>query len=287
MLKTNTPSTTPLKTKVVAIFKMVAFWALFWALLFLVGTVISPFFPASWERFIYGIFGTLGAALVTWAFIRNEKQSAAAYGLTWQRDTPLKFLFGLAIGTGIFLLIILLLLSFSSIQLHLNDAPWNPWSLVGLLAVVPLALMEELAFRAYPFIRLNQIFGLRITQFIVAVAFAGHHIIQGWDVATAFLGPGTWALVFGLAAVWSKGIALPTGIHVALNVIQQLLGMKSSNYASVWVMEHPVNATAADIDHTNHIGLISQILVLLGGILLTEYYLRKKQAGITSKETPK
>jgi len=37
-------------------------------------------------------------------------------------------------------------------------------------------------------------------------------------------GPGIWALVFGLGAAWSKGIALPTGIHVALNLSQQVVG---------------------------------------------------------------
>ena len=68
-------------------------------------------------------------------------------------------------------------------------------------------------------------FGLRIAQVMTSLAFVGYHIIQGWDVQTAFLGPGIWAFVFGLGAVWSKGIALPTGIHVALNLNQLVFGM--------------------------------------------------------------
>ena len=36
-------------------------------------------------------------------------------------------------------------------------------------------------------------------------------------------GPGIWALVFGLGAAWSKGIALPTDIHEALNLSQRVV----------------------------------------------------------------
>lgn len=137
--------------------------------------------------------------------------------------------------------------------------------------------MEEIAFRAYPFLKLNRVFGLRITQFIVALVFAFYHIIQGWDIQIAFLGPAIWALVFGLAAIWSNGIALPTGIHVALNLIQQLTGIKSGAYASIWVLEHEENAPAEAIALADTVGLATQILVLISALFLTEYYLRKKQ----------
>lgn len=90
------------------------------------------------------------------------------------------------------------------------------------------------------------------------------------------MGPAIWALVFGLASIWSNGIALPTGIHVALNLIQQLIGMKSGHDESIWVLKFKENTSVESMDHLETIGLITQLLVLVFAILFTEFYIRKK-----------
>lgn len=268
--ETNSPVPT-------SVIKSIAYWALFILFLILTGLFLKPLFPAKWEQYVHGGFGTFFALLATWILLKNEKKSFADYGLTWQRDTVWKFLKGMAIGTAIFIVIIVILVSFSELQIRGNDKSWDPVAVFWYLSYIPLALMEEIAFRAYPFLKLNRVFGLRITQFIVALVFAFYHIIQGWDIQIAFLGPAIWALVFGLAAIWSNGIALPTGIHVALNLIQQLTGIKSGAYASIWVLEHEENAPAEAIALADTVGLATQILVLISALFLTEYYLRKKQ----------
>jgi hypothetical protein len=137
--------------------------------------------------------------------------------------------------------------------------------------------MEEIAFRSYPFIKLEKAFGGRFTQIIVAIAFALYHVVTGWDTRIAFLGPGIWAFVFGLAAMRSGGIAVPTGIHVALNSIQPLMGMKAGNYASLWMLDYKPGTQEAMMAKTDTIGLILQVIVLLGAIILTETYIRKRK----------
>ena len=215
--------------------------------------------------------GQVWPFFVTWIFIKSEKKTFAEYNLVWRKNTPLKFLQGLAIGVTSYALITLILIVFAELKIQKNQETINPWIWFSYLAILPASLMEEIAFRSYPFSKLNKAFGLRLTQLIVLIAFALEHIALGWSILGAFLGPGIWALIFGIAAVRSKGIALPTGIHVGLNLVQSIIGGSRGGVESVWVIsqnESPSN---------NTVNLITRILVLLTGILLTEFYIRKSK----------
>lgn len=260
-----------------AILKCMGLWVAFMGLLLLSGGFIVPFFPASWERLVYGIFGTISAFVATWLVLKSEQKTFADYGLIWQPDTAGNFLKGLAIGFVLFAGIIAILLVFTPLEVKQNNASWNLLGVIGYVALIPLAFMEELAFRAVPFLKLNKAFGLRITQIILALAFALYHIAQGWNVPTAFFGPAIWALIFAWAAAWSGGIALPTGIHVALNAAQQLTGLKGGELASFWKLQEPVNASVVTLTHIETVGMVTQLLVLAGGLVLTELYHRKKR----------
>ena len=109
-------------------------------------------------------------------------------------------------------------------------------------------------------------------QLIVALVFALYHISMGWNSMIAFLGPGIWALVFGLGAAWSKGIALPTGIHVALNLSQQITSMKGTTQGTVFELSSDPHAALLPADT---VGIIGQVLVGVIAIILTIRYSRK------------
>lgn len=260
-----------------ALLKAALYWTLFMLLLFVAGIFIVRMFPASWERFVYGISGTIGSFIAVWVLIKIEKRSFADYGLNWQKNTVVKFIKGLIIGAVGFGLIIVILLLFSELKLTKNTTAWDPLMLFWYLAIIPLAMMEEVAFRSYTFLKLNAAFGLRITQLIIAVIFALYHLVQGWNWQLAFLGPGIWALVFGLAAAWSKGIAVPTGIHVALNLMQTLFGMKEKAGDHIWSVQLSDNATAAAVEQAQSWGIITQVLVFIIAIMLTEFFIRRKK----------
>lgn len=141
--------------KLISIVKCIVYWVLFIFLLFLVGNLLSPLFHNRWERFVYGVFGTLSAFFATWLFVKNENKSFTDYGLTWQKNTLSIFLKGFALGTAIFILIILILVSFSELHIERNPKAWNPLSAFWFLSIIPLVLMEEITFRSYPFLKLN------------------------------------------------------------------------------------------------------------------------------------
>lgn len=178
-------------------------------------------------------------------------------------------------------IMISILIGFTDLQLQRSTNNVQPLTwLMYLIVIIPLAWMGELAFRSYTLLKLNTAYGLWWAQLISAVAFALYHVVYGWSWQVSFLGPFVWAFVFGFAAVASRGIALPTGIHAALNFLQLITGMKVDK-VSLWTLElkqnHSANAQAK-LDAT---GVILQILILIAAVLCTWWFLRKKN---TEKE---
>ena len=100
------------------------------------------------------------------------------------------------------------------------------------MPLIPLAFMEELAFRGYPLEILKNRIGIRASIFITSILFALYHLANGWTIESSFLGPAIWGLIFGLAAIYSKGIAMPTGIHYAANLTASHLD-QASNTTSI------------------------------------------------------
>ncbi|MHA4846012.1 CPBP family intramembrane glutamic endopeptidase [Flavitalea antarctica] len=261
--------------KVSAILRSVLFWMMFMSLLFLGGSFLVPLFNKSVSQLIFGIVGTTAAVITVYVFLRREKQTFRQIGLVLEPASITRFLSGYVIGTVICVIMISVLIMFSELELKTNNAfVFTPITAIGYLAIVPLALMEELAFRSYPFIRLNERLNFRMIQLVVALAFAAYHMIGGQDIMSSLLGPGVWAYVFGLAAIRSGGIAMPLGIHVAANASQALAGMKSRDHA-IWLLDFQAKPGPDALSRAENTGLLLHAAMLVIAILLTELYMRK------------
>lgn len=117
---------------------------------------------------------------------------------------------------------------------------------VTLITYVLLACREELAFRGYPLRRLYSSFGLWGSQAIVAVAFALEHVAGGSTWMNAILGAAVGSLLFGMAAIATRGLAVPIGLHAAWNFGDWMHGGKASG--GLWRPIGPENYQArADI----------------------------------------
>jgi hypothetical protein len=257
--------------------RVVLFWLAFIGL-FIAFSFLYSFFPPIDSKMIgmrHGISGTLVAFIVTGVFLKMEKKSFRDIGLVWEKSTLLKFLGGILVGSILFGIILLILVKISGLKLIPNNPSFDYRMLIGYLAFFPLALMEEVAFRSYPFRRLTETFGLRSTQVIVGIVFALYHLIGGWSLYIAFAGPFVWSFVFGLAAVRSGGIAFPTGIHLMLNVLQVLTGMKEGP-DSTWKLSYVRGASKDALARTEMTGLLLQVAVLVAAVAATEYFIRRK-----------
>ena len=253
--------------------RVLLFFVVFIAL-FILFSFSKSFLPLGYERFAHGLIGTVAALLTTWLFLRREKKSFADIGLRWERFTFIRFLKGVLTGIVITGLVFICLIYFGGMKLELNPAYDVTGFLLATLALIPLAFMEEVAFRSYPLVNLNQRLGTWPSLFITTVLFAVYHMINGWSVGISFLGPGIWGLLFGLAALYSKGIALPTGIHYAANLVQASLG-RSAGFTPIWNLEHKEELSS--IRTAESVGILIQISLLILVVVAIEWYRRKHQ----------
>tara|TARA_R110001632_G_scaffold83349_3_gene184556 strand:+ start:7331 stop:8152 length:822 start_codon:yes stop_codon:yes gene_type:complete len=234
----------------------------------------------------YGLGGTIvtGIALfITFIALKIDKKTFKDIGFFLERKTSIRFTIGFLVGALITTVMLTILICFSSIELIYNPDSNITSVLFWLLAFFPLAFMEEIIFRGYAFIKINKSIGLWPAQILLAILFAWYHDFTGSTLFNQLIGPGIWALIYGIAAVWSKGLAFPTGLHMAINVVLALVGQKDSRHA-IWNLEYTTEITSALKGQAETVGVILQLCVLIIGIALTEYY-RRNQSKINSKTT--
>jgi membrane protease YdiL (CAAX protease family) len=140
---------------------------------------------------------------------------------------------------------------------------------------------EELAFRAFPLRTLNYTFGPWPALLIIALIFGIEHVIGGSSWLNGLVGAGVGSLLYGIAALKTKGLAFPIGIHAAWNFGQWMLGMKGE--PGVWkvVIEQGYKS------RVDTIGFICYLLVMGLGIVAVHLYWRKspsKELGIMSEK---
>lgn len=245
------------------------YWLAF-ILLLLGAGILSGLFPPGVSRVAYGLTGAAAALLVTYLFLHFQKSSFASIGLTWIRGSVRRFITGVIIG-GLTLAVMLYLLHvLAGLDWERNEEVLSSATILSYLTILPLALMEEVAFRAYPFILLQRRYGIWVAQIVTSLAFGLYHI-SGGNLFSVLLGPGIWGMVFGLAAAWSRGIAMPFGIHVALNAGQLVMGMKGTDDA-IWKISESGQVNLAAQFDVNEVGLAMQLAVLLITICLTFLY---------------
>lgn len=263
--------------KMNAILKCAIFFILF-AFFIIIRKVISKYVIGyTYDRLFSSIIGPLLTLFAVSIMLKMEKKTFADYGLFWERDTPLKLLKGIGFGLLIYSFSLLTMALFTESTFVLNNYKWHTTLLFSYLSLLPLAFIEEIAFRGYPFIKLNKVFGLRSTQLIIAIAFAFFHILQGWSFFSAFISTAIIAYLYGLSAVWSKGIAMPTGMHSVFNLCFQLFGLNAKPENQLFILRLPDNASPTAIARVTQVGIITQLSILLIAIILTEYFIRKKQ----------
>ena len=79
---------------------------------------------------------------------------------------------------------------------------------------------------------------------------------------------------------------MPIGIHLALNILQPLTGMRGTS-GSVWTLSHKTGAVNTQMASPDTIGMTMQVVVLIAALLLTEYYIRKNGSKLQQKEGQK
>jgi membrane protease YdiL (CAAX protease family) len=264
-------------TQRATVLRVTLFWGAFWLLLFGLKNVPVLLSPALWYL-LAGSIGSLGAVFVARALLKSESKTFSGIYLAWNAGSLRRFVFGCAVGMTIVgvMLVVIVVLSGLAVESVPNPDYLNALGF-SILVLVVLALMEEIAFRSYPLVRLRDAFGVRTSIYCTSLFFALYH---GVDAAN-LLGPGVWGILFGLAAIASRGIALPLGIHFGANWMQSLFGMKTQFATSLWTI---VPGPEEGMVSTDVIGLVLQVVLLGIGVLLVEQYVRRHPESGTSAD---
>jgi membrane protease YdiL (CAAX protease family) len=246
-------------------------------LLILAGSFCSRLLPGQFSQVVLGSVTTVATVIVTGLFLRWDKLRFRDVGAAPDRQSAIRMLVGFALG----LLLVALQTCFVMLAGHVHWVRTPPVGLASvgtaLLAYVTLASREELAFRGYPLRRLDNCFGVWSAQFIVALVFATEHVAGGSTWTNAILGAFVGSLLFGMAALAMRGLAVPIGLHAAWNFGQWILGEKETS--GLWrpVVEQGYNL---QVDHRGMLGY----LLVFGSATAAFYLFGNSQSHCEQKQ---
>lgn len=261
------------RLKLIPVCKVILFVAVFTVLL-VIFSFLKTFIAAKYERITHGVLGSIAALVTTGLFLRLNKQTFADIGLNFQKDTIKKFLLGVLVGVVLMGILSLSVIFFSDFKIEINPATNLLQFLLLTAPLIPLAFMEELAFRAYPLSVLKNTTGIRYAILITSLLFALYHIANGWTLQNSFLGAGTWGILYGLAAIYSNGIAMPTGMHYAANLTTAAFAI-AEGPSNLFVLKSKQGFSLQDYQAGSWAILVPQLFILLFGLICMELYLRR------------
>jgi len=216
-------------------------------------------------------FTALSAAILlvicfTYLFSRWERVALTDIGMVPGKYSLTRILAGFIIGFTMAGVQPLLLLLFSN---HIRFVLSTQFPLDALFTSLFLyslvAMREEIAFRAYPLRVLNNAFGPWVALFVIFIIFSLEHVAGGMSWFHAFIGPGVGSILFGVAALSTKGLAMPIGLHIAWNFGQWAFGFKDNT--GIW---HAVidKGHEAQVENTGYIAYLVIMTIAIAGFYL-------------------
>ena len=190
--------------------------------------------------------------------------------LIWLKELSL----GLLIGTGLMILPVLILTILGFINWQSNILSYKT-IVSGFSLYLLVAIAEELLFRGFMFQRLIQAFGQWPAQLVLAGLFLLTHInnpgMTGTVKLLASVNIFIASIMFGIAYLKTKSLAMPIGIHFMANFMQGTVlgfGVSGSKDPSLF---KPVFDNAPIWLSGGEFGIEASILGLCFVILITIY----------------
>lgn len=184
------------------------------------------------SEFASGAIAAAGAYVLTFLFARWDGVPISSVGARLDGSSILRMLFGLFVGLVLVgAWSVLSALTGHILWVRVHGATGHD-TILALVAYLSLATREELAFRGYPLRTLERTFGSMAAQVVVASMFALEHRLGGASWSDALIGAGIGSLLFGAAALATRGLAVPIGLHAAWNFGQWSLSLKG--HVGIW-----------------------------------------------------
>jgi len=207
------------------------------------------------------LFATILSFFLVLIFTRWEKLKLNEVGIVPGKKSASRFSIGFGIGLSIAIMQVMITLGFGHLQLNFVPEITITEILLILLLYIFAGCREELVFRSYSLRSLSYSFTPFFALIIITAIFVIEHLFGGMTWQNAIIGTGTGAILFGLAALKTKGLALPLGLHIAFNFGNWALGFKDR--PGIWkiVVEQGYDA------QVNNIGLAAYVFAM--GLAIT------------------
>ena len=251
-----------------------ALFLLGYLLILLAASVPKGMSPPRYADLVWGTVASLAIVALTRVFLAREPQAHRAVGIEPDARSVGRLLGGAAIGGAVYAAT-MALASVALGPIHFTAPIWpsvSVWA-VTLASYLTLACMEELGFRAYALRMLVRAIGPWRAQCSIALAFGASHLLFGWSWSAILLGVIPSALLFGVVALRSGGLAMPIGLHATLNIAQWMVGEKSAR--GIWTLSvDPVHAARL----TTYAPLIGMGVTLLAALVIARWPTRERPA---------
>jgi len=173
-------------------------------------------------------FLALACFAVNVKFFRLDGRTMADIGFNTPKLRVAQFGLGFLAG-GI------LVLAWAVIIVTVGSAHWQfhaGFNMTGAVALVVFYFFnnagEELAYRGYAFLRLEERYGRGLAIITTSLAFALMHFQGGMNLLNALVGVLTNGLIFAILFSRWKSLPLVLGFHLATNIFQDLYGLRQT-----------------------------------------------------------
>lgn len=216
------------------------------ALVLVLSSALVPKLPGMWSEVCLGVATSVIAFGLTALFVRWDGVTLDDVGAAPNRSSPLRLMVGFFFGSCIVSAWAIICVASGYIRWSYQPSTEYSSALVALAAYLALACREELSFHGYPLRQLQRGWGVWGAQAFVAIVFAFEHRLGGSPWVQAVFGAAVGSLLFGMASIATRGLAVPIGIHAAWNFGTWLLGMKGEG--GVWrQIVEPANERNAEV----------------------------------------
>jgi len=182
-----------------------------------------------------GLLSCAGSFFVAYLFVRWNAMPLASSGVSFNRNFAVHLGFGFLVGTAILGAQWAAMWACGHVHWERSPVVSMTTMTTTITAFIFLSAREEIAFHGFALRQLSAHFGLWPAQLGISIMFALEHVVGGNSWLNALAGAGMGSLLFGMAAIATRGLAIPVGMHAAWNTGDWLRGGKTAPGA--W---HPV-----------------------------------------------
>lgn len=204
----------------------------------------------------------VGTVLSTLLFVRWRGTALKETGMLPGQKTLSRLSTGILVGILLGSMQTIPVLLTGHLRIMVNDHISAGAITATIFLYVLLACREELVFRGYILRSLNSTGRAALAVVVTTGLFFIEHSMGGMSWQASIWGSGTGSVLFCIAALKTRGLAFPIGVHAAWNVTQWTLGFKNSQSPFLAVIDKG-SETSLEL-----IGMISFLAVMWLAIII-------------------